>query len=58
MNRNVKIRVVKGLLLGTIGLEELEEPGIEIWIKVIDTDSYRHFKADEILSKIEVATRK
>ena len=57
MNRNEKIRIIKGLLLGTIELEELSEPKIEVWIQVIGTDSYKHFKTEEILSKLEIVAR-
>jgi hypothetical protein len=44
MKRSEKIRLVKGLLLGTIELEELAAPEIEVWIQVIGTDVFRHFK--------------
>ena len=57
MKRSEKIRLVKGLLLGTIELEELTEPEIEVWIQVIGTDSYKHFKREEILSKLELVAR-
>lgn len=57
MNRNEKIRLIKGLLLGTIELEELTEPEIEVWIQVIGTDSYRHFKSGESLTKSDLSGR-
>jgi hypothetical protein len=57
MKRSEKIRLVKGLLLGAIELEELAEPEIEVWIQVIGTDSYKHFKREEILSKLELDAR-
>jgi hypothetical protein len=57
MNRNEKIRLIKGLLLGTIELEELAEQEIEVWIQVIGTDLYKHFKTEEILSNLEIAVR-
>jgi hypothetical protein len=57
MKRSEKIRLVKGLLLGTIELEELTEPEIEVWTQVIGTDSYKHFKTEEILSKLELVNR-
>ena len=57
MNRNEKIRLIRGLLMGTIELEELAEPEIEVWIQVFGTDSYKHFKTEEILSKLEIVAR-
>jgi len=57
MNRNEKIRLIKGLMLGSIELEELKEPEVEVWIQVVGTDSYKHFKREEILSKLELASR-
>lgn len=51
MNRRGKIRLIKGLIMGTIKLEELAEPEIEVWIQIIGTDSYRHFKTGEISTK-------
>ena len=57
MNRNEKIRIIKGLLLGTIELEELSEPEIEVWIQVIGTDSYKHFKTGEAMTKADLSGR-
>jgi hypothetical protein len=37
--------------MGAIKLEELAEPEIEVWIQIIGTDSYRHFKTGEISTK-------
>ncbi len=55
MNRNEKIRIIKGLMLGTIELEELAEPVIEVWIQVIGTDSYKHFKTGETIAKSDLS---
>jgi hypothetical protein len=57
MNRNEKIRLIKGLLLGTIELEELAEQEIEVWIQVIGTDLCKHFKTGEILPKSDLSSR-
>ena len=57
MNRREKIRLIRGLLLGAIELEELAEPEIEVWIQIIGTDSYRHFKTEEKLSKSDLDRR-
>lgn len=57
MNRNEKIRTIKGLLLGTIELEELAEPEIEVWIQIIGTDSYKHFKTGEKMTKSKLSGR-
>lgn len=57
MNRSEKIRLIRGLILGTIELEEFEEPEIEVWIQVIETDLYKHFKTEEIISKLEIVAR-
>jgi hypothetical protein len=57
MKRSEKIRLIKGLLLGTIELEELTEPEIEVWIQVFRTDLYKHFKTEETLSKLELVAR-
>jgi hypothetical protein len=43
--------------MGTIKLEELAEPEIEVWIQIIGTDSYRHFKTEEKLSKSDLDKR-
>jgi len=57
MNRSEKIRLIKGLMLGTIELEELSVPEIEVWIQIIGTESYRHFKTEEKLSKSDLDSR-
>lgn len=57
MNRNEKIRLIKGLLIGTIELEELTEPEIEVWIQVIGTDSYKHFKTGEKMTESKLSGR-
>jgi len=57
MNRSEKIRLIKGLMLGSIELEELSVPEIEVWIQIIGTDSYRHFKTEEKLSKSDLDRR-
>jgi len=57
MNRNEKIRLIKGLMLGTIELEELSVPEIEVWIQILGTESYRHFKTEEKLSKSDLDRR-
>lgn len=57
MNRNEKIRLIRGLISGTIELEELQEPEIQVWIQVIGADLYKHFRTDEILSKLELVNR-
>lgn len=57
MNRKEKIRLIKGLLGGTIELEELAEPEIEVWIQVTGTDLYKHFKTGEILPKSDLSSR-
>jgi len=57
MNRNEKIRLIRGLLMGTIELEEIAEPKIEVWIQVIGTDSYKYFKTGEIMTKSELSGR-
>ena len=44
--------------MGTIKLEELAEPEIEVWIQIIGTDSYRHFKTGETIPKSELSGRK
>ena len=44
-------------MLGTIDLEELMEPEIEVWIQVTGRDSYKQFKSEEILSKLELVAR-
>lgn len=41
----------------TIELEELAEPELEVWIQVIGTDVYRHFKTGEKLSKSDLYIR-
>lgn len=43
--------------MGTIKLEELAEPEIEVWIQIIGTDSYRHFKTEEKLSNSDLDKR-
>ena len=58
MKRSEKIRLVKGLLLGAIELEELTEPEIEVWIQVVGSNSYRHFKTGETIPKSELSGRK
>jgi len=57
MNRSEKIRLIKGLMLGTIELEELKEPEVEVWIREIGTDRYRHFKTEEKLCKSDLDRR-
>jgi len=57
MSRSEKIRLIRGLLLGAIELEELAEPEIEVWIQVIGTDRYRHFKTEEKLCKSDLDRR-
>jgi hypothetical protein len=57
MTRSEKIRLIKGLLRGTIELDELAKPEIELWIQVIGADSYKHFKTEEILSKRDLIAR-
>jgi hypothetical protein len=57
MKRSEKIRLVKGLLLGAIELEELAAPEIEVWIQVIGTDSYCHFKTGAIYTKAAISKR-
>jgi len=57
MNRREKIRLIRGLLLGAIELEELAEPEVEVWIQEIGTDRYRHFKTEEKLSKSDLDRR-
>jgi len=57
MNRSEKIRLIKGLMLGTIELEELKEPEVEVWIQIVGTESYRHFKTEEKLSKSDLDRR-
>lgn len=57
MNRSEKIRLIRGLISGTIELEEFEEPKIEVWIQVIGADSYKNFKTEEILAKSELVNR-
>jgi len=57
MNRSEKIRLIKGLMLGTIELEELKEPEVEVWIQIVGTESYRHFKTEEKLSKSDLDSR-
>jgi hypothetical protein len=57
MKRSEKIRLIKGLLLGAIELEELTEPEIEIWIQEIGTDSYRHFKTGEVANSFNLENR-
>jgi predicted RNA-binding protein len=44
-------------MLGTIELEELSAPETEVWIQIIGTDSYRHFKTEEKLSKSDLDKR-
>jgi hypothetical protein len=43
--------------MGTIELEEIAEPKIEVWIQVIGTDSYKYFKTGEIMTKSELSGR-
>ena len=57
MNRSEKIRLIKGLMLGTIELEELSVPEIEVWMQIIGTESYRHFKTEVQLSKSDLDRR-
>lgn len=57
MKRSEKIRLIKGLLGGTIELEEFSEPEIEVWIQVIGTDSYKHFKNGETIAKSDISGR-
>lgn len=54
MNRKEKIRIIKGLMLGTIELDELTEPEIEVWIQVFGTDLYKHFKTEVTIPKSEI----
>jgi len=57
MKRSEKIRLIKGLMLGTIELEELSVPEIEVWMQIIGTESYRHFKTEVQLSKSDLDRR-
>lgn len=57
MKRSEKIRLIKGLLGGTIELEELAKPDIEVWIQVIGTDSYKNFKTGETIPKSLLSSR-
>jgi hypothetical protein len=57
MKRSEKIRLIRGLLGGTIELEEFAEPEIEVWIQVIGTDSYKHFKTGETIAKSDLSSR-
>lgn len=57
MKRNEKIRLIKGLLRGTIEFEGTAKPEVEIWIQEIGTDYYKHFKTEEILAKSELVNR-
>jgi hypothetical protein len=57
MKRSEKIRLIRGLLGGTIELEEFAKPEIEVWIQVIGTDSYKHFKTGETIAKSDLSGR-
>ena len=57
MKRNEKIRLIKGLLRGTIEFEDTAKPEVEIWIQEIGTDYYKHFKTEEIAKRIDLERR-
>jgi len=57
MKRSEKIRLIKGLLRGTIALKELAESETEVWIQVFETETYKHFKTGEIITKSNLKIR-
>jgi len=44
-------------LTGTIELEELSVPEVEVWIQEIGTDRHRHFRTEEKLCMSDLDRR-